>query len=68
MTGAAHNAHAAQDIKSVLEHKPLKFQIKIGGAKYIGQVYPDRTSYERDMAHHTSSASSVTSTSTTGSR
>lgn len=59
---------AAKDIKSVLENKPLKFKFKTGGASYIAQVHTDRSSYERVKSSRTSSADSISSASTTGSK
>ncbi|KAK7697522.1 hypothetical protein SLS64_013464 [Diaporthe eres] len=47
---------AAKDIKSVLDNKPLKFKFKTGGAS------------ERVKSTRTSSADSISSASTTGSK
>ncbi|KAH8759412.1 hypothetical protein F5883DRAFT_144168 [Diaporthe sp. PMI_573] len=59
---------AAKDIKSVLENRPLKFKFKTGGASYVAQVHTDRSSYERVKSSRKSSADSISSASTTGSK
>lgn len=68
LTMAGSAPAAAKDIKSVLENKPLKFKFKTGGASYIAQVHTDRSSYERVKSTRTSSADSISSASTTGSK
>ncbi|POS72345.1 hypothetical protein DHEL01_v209264 [Diaporthe helianthi] len=66
--GSGSAPAAAKDIKSVLENKPLKFKFKTGGASYIAQVHTDRSSYERIKSSRTSSADSISSASSTGSK
>ncbi|KLU81804.1 hypothetical protein MAPG_00885 [Magnaporthiopsis poae ATCC 64411] len=51
------------DVKSILDTKPLKFQISAGGKKWACTVHSDRAAYDRVKASRTNSTSSESSTS-----
>ncbi|KAL8298383.1 hypothetical protein RB597_006784 [Gaeumannomyces tritici] len=59
---------AKTDVKSILETKPLQFQISAGGKKWACTVHSDRASYDRVKASRTNSTSSTSSVSSSSSR